>query len=354
MQILCLGDIALSEKKIVNLTWSPPNGFVPGKDLKILFNWELPVGEKINPTPRVNDAPRILSFPESPKVLKHWAPGFAALATNHILDGGEQGLFYTISSLQQEGFITVGAGKTQEEITKSLVWETKEGKLGIINWVFPETHPDWLSIPGPHCWPGIEEAKKHIIAIRNKVDWVMVLAHWSDELIPYPRPEDRMIAQELVNAGIDIMVCHHPHVVRGMEYINHCPIFYSLGNYYFSNSIDSTGKRIAKWAPRNYESLGIQISFKKGKIPEFKILSFYQNNGQTSLDTKKRASHRLNETSKPLKKYKGLSYYNWYQIKRERFFKWEIRWHFGIKKLGFWESIRYVGRKIKSIYLEYL
>ncbi len=352
MQILCLGDIALSEKKFINLAWPLPNGFIPGEDAKILFNWELPLGNKINTTSRANNAPRILSFPESPKVIKQWAPGFAALATNHILDGGEKGLFNTITALQQEGFITVGAGRTQDEIKRPLVWETIEGRLGIINWVFPETHPDWMNIPGPHCWPGIDEAKKEIQILKNEVDWVMILAHWSDELFPHPRPEDRMIAQELVNAGIDLMVCHHPHVVRGMEFINNCPIFYSLGNYYFSNSLDSSGKKIANWAPRNYESLGIQFSFKKGKIPEFKIVPFYQNNGQTSLDTKERASHRLDKTSKSLKKYHGLNYSKWYKAKRKQFFKWEIRWHFGVKKLGIWGSIRYFRSKIRSHYFK--
>ena len=96
--------------------------------------------------------PGLLAHPSSTRVISNWAPGFATLATNHILDGGERGLENTIESLIQTGFKTVGAGKTLKEITKALFWETAEGQLAIVNWVFPETHPDWMSVPGPICW----------------------------------------------------------------------------------------------------------------------------------------------------------------------------------------------------------
>ena len=54
---------------------------------------------------------------------------------------------------------------------------------------------------------------------KGEADWVMVVVHWSDELFPYPRPEDRATARELAQMGADLVVGHHPHVVRGMEII---------------------------------------------------------------------------------------------------------------------------------------
>jgi gamma-polyglutamate biosynthesis protein CapA len=61
----------------------------------------------------------------------------------------------------------------------------------------------------------------------------LVLAHWSAELFPYPRPEDRIIVRELANAELDFFVGHHPHVVSGMEVIDACPVFYCIGNFFF-------------------------------------------------------------------------------------------------------------------------
>ena len=45
----------------------------------------------------------------------------------------------------------------------------------------------------------------------------MVVVHWSDEHFPYPLVEDRQIARRIPESGADIIIGHHPHVVRGME-----------------------------------------------------------------------------------------------------------------------------------------
>jgi poly-gamma-glutamate synthesis protein (capsule biosynthesis protein) len=349
MQLLCLGDIALADSRLSNWVWSPPDGFVPDDSTKVLFNWELPVGNMLNPIPRSCGGPRLLSSPDSPGVIRSWAPGFAALATNHILDAGEDGLANTIKSLQQEGFITFGAGMTQEDINKPLIWETEEGKLVILNWVFPEANPDWSCVPGPNFWPGINEAKSIIRDFKHEVDWVMVLAHWSDELFSYPRPEDRTIARELVDAGMDLLVSHHPHVVRGMEVIRTCPVFYSLGNFYFSNFKNDSRDWHEKRAPRTRESLGLRISFKKGLKPEYKTLSFWQMNDRVIEDSRGHATKRMNYSSRPLYRFSGKEYETWYQSERSRFNKYWIKWHFGIRRMGVFGFIRKILHELQSL-----
>jgi len=336
MKLLCVGDTAFTKDNYLEWNWLPPNGLIPGDEEKILLNWELPIGDELHPIPRLH-GPRLLSNPDSPSVIRKWAPGFVALATNHILDAGENGLSNTITALQHEGFITLGAGMNQDEITQPVIWEETDGKLAILNWVFPETDPDLNCVPGPNYWPGIERAKQYIRDLREKVDWVMVFAHWSDELFSYPRPEDRIIARELVDAGIDIFVGHHPHVVRGMEMINSCPVFYSLGNYYFcSNSPRWDGKM----APRNRESLGIQIILKQGLKPKYEMCSFWQVDHRVIIDPKQRAIRRMDYASRPLNLFSGKEYEDWYLTKRKHFDKVWIRWHFGFRRLGIWGSIK--------------
>ncbi len=264
MQLLCLGDIALSDRNLFRQKWKLPQILNSGNELRVLLNWELPIGETLNTKPR-SSGPRLLSFPDSAQLIEKWSPGFATLATNHILDAGDVGLVNTIESLKGAGFETVGAGRTQEEITAPLFWETPDGRLAIVNWVFPETHPDWMAIPGPNCWPGLQQAKHTIQESKGKADWVLVVVHWSDEHFPYPRPEDRTIAHELAQMGADFIVGHHPHVVRGVEILHSCPVFYSIGNFYFSNFEDECGKWTVRQAPRHLEGLGVQISFRKGK-----------------------------------------------------------------------------------------
>jgi hypothetical protein len=341
LQLLCIGDVALADEDLSQRVWMPPGGVIPGDDVRVLFNWELPIGDTINPAPR-SSGPRLLALPDSPRVIQRWLPGFATLATNHILDAGEEGLINTIGSLNRAGFTTVGAGRTQEEITRALSWETAEGRLAMVNWVFPETHPDWMSVPGPNCWPGLEGAERTIQKLKSKTDWVLIVVHWSDENFPYPRPEDRVMGRELARIGADLVVGHHPHVVRGMEIIGSCPVFYSIGNFYFSDIADGRGGWITRQAPRHREGLGVQVSFRRGKRPEYQILSFWQTRGQVVLDSTRRAVRRMEMVSRPLQRFQNSGYAEWYSVQRARFDRWDYRWHFGLWRLGIRGLVRHL------------
>jgi len=349
MELLCIGDVGLVDPKLAGRVWPHPLDGAAGEDVRVLFNWELPVGDTFNPIPRKCGGPRLMSFPASPQVIRNWSPGFAALATNHMLDAGEQGLRDTLDALAGLGFTTTGAGITREEITRPLIWETQEGKLAVINWVFPETNPDWMAFPGPNFWPGVDEAQKRIAALKQENDWVMVLAHWSDELFPYPRPEDRTLARLLVQAGLDVFVGHHPHVVRGMEIMEGCPVYYSLGNFYFSEFSTHPGDTSPVWAPRNREALGLSIAFKRGFRPACTALSYWQEGDQTIADAGRRAQRRMERTSHPLNRYHGEEYGNWYSSQRRFFESFSAKWHFGVRKRGFIGSLRHAFRRLLSL-----
>lgn len=341
MQLLCLGDVAIAEEGVTRQIWRPAQGMPSGDEVRTLFNCELPVADTLNPTPR-SRGPRLLAHPDSVHAIGSLSPGFATLATNHILDAGEAGLAKTREALNRAGFATVGAGRTREEITSPLFWETAEGRLAIVNWVFPETHPDWMAVPGPNCWPGLEEARHTIQELGRKTDWLLAAVHWSDENFPYPRPEDRAIARELVQMGADLVIGHHPHVVRGMESIGACPVFYSIGNFYFSDFPDCPGGWNLRQAPRNHESLGIGVSFQAGKRPECHVLSLWQTKRRVVVDPLRRAVRRLERVSQPLRQLQEPGYTEWYTRERARFDSWPARWHFGVRKLGIGGLLRYL------------
>jgi hypothetical protein len=331
MRVLCIGDVAISEN--ISPSWLPPGDITPGDEMRILFNWELPLGKTINPTPRTS-GPRLLSHPNSVNTIRKWAPAYAALATNHIVDAGEEGLSGTIAALHQAGFQTVGAGLSVDEIKKPLLWETSEGRLAVINWVFPETHPDWEVVPGPNCWPGLEGARVTIRSLKDQADWVLIIVHWSDELFPYPRLEDRLIAHQLIDMGASVVIGHHPHVVRGIEIIGSSPVFYSLGNFYFSNISDGQGRWVNHEAPRNREGLGIQFYFHRGEQPEYDILSFWHTGERVVLDPLHRAARRMKWASQPLSGAQNSTYAKWYANQRASFDRLGYRLHFGLWKLN--------------------
>lgn len=347
MKLLCLGDLAITQEEATHEAWLNPLDGRSREDQRILLNWEFPIGTEVNPLPR-SSGKRFLAHPDSPEIIRSWAPGFASLATNHLLDAGAEGIAHTVKTLENIGFQTFGAGNTQEEIEKPLVWETGQGKLTVINWVFAETHPDWGTVPGVNCWPGIEQARKIVANLRGETDWLMALLHWSDELFAYPRPEDRQIARQLAEAGFDLIVAHHPHVVRGMEYYGDIPVFYSLGNFFFSGNFEKKTGRMEENAPLNREGLGLIIDFKRDEKPAISYLSFWQEKNMLGLDPHQRAEKRLRQVSQPLEIKDPGQYNDWYQKKRQGFDRWGARWQFVIRRLGFLGLIRYLANRLRK------
>jgi len=349
MRLLCLGDVAISsnENKIPNLTI--PTEINVDHETRILFNWEVPIGNQINPIPRTSGGIRLVAPPNSVKSIANWAPGFAALATNHMMDAGENGLHETMHILQKNGFKTFGAGFDHDEISKPMIWETNEGKLAIVNWVFPETDPDWNRIPGSNCWPGKEQAKKIIEDLKNESDWILAYLHWSNELFPYPSEDDRQVAESLVFAGVDIVIGHHPHVVRGMEEIECAKIFYSLGNFYFSDFSNGTNERNSVWAPKNKESIGVLIEFVTGNPPSVQVHSFRQTKNKVIIDPKQSAIKDNIRLSKPFLQIQSQGYKKWYERQFKLFSKYYIWWNFGIRKLGLRGLFNYTINKLRNL-----
>ena len=86
--------------------------------------------------------------------------------------------------------------------------------------------------------PGIllEEIRKG----REDCDYLVVYIHWGIERNDMPEEYQRQIGKQCIDAGADLVIGSHPHVLQGIEYYNGKPIVYSLGNYVFGSSIPRT------------------------------------------------------------------------------------------------------------------
>ena len=71
-------------------------------------------------------------------------------------------------------------------------------------------------------------------------DKVVVLIHWGIERDEMPQEYQRALARRYIDAGADLVIGSHPHVLQGIEYYKGKPILYSLGNFVFGSVIPQT------------------------------------------------------------------------------------------------------------------
>lgn len=179
----------------------------------------------------------IYSFRANPEVIEgiQYA-GFDlfSLANNHILDWGREALEDTMSILSSSGIYFSGAGKNYEEANKLTIINRKGYLIGFLS--FTNLYPKTLFATDEK--PGISEYDEKKILERvafaqNDVDIVVILLHWGNEYETNSSISQKKFGRELIDAGADIVVGHHPHVVQEIEKYKNGIIAYSLGNFVF-------------------------------------------------------------------------------------------------------------------------
>lgn len=78
--------------------------------------------------------------------------------------------------------------------------------------------------------PAAALAQLKALRSRHPQATLVAFMHWGYELAKYPQPADREWARQAVDAGVDFVIGHHPHVVQGLERHGNGIIAYSLGN----------------------------------------------------------------------------------------------------------------------------
>ena len=169
-----------------------------------------------------------------------------SLANNHILDWGREALLDTIQILSSNGIHPVGAGKSEAEANAPLMVNVGEAKIAFL--AFTDLYPK--SFEARSDSPGVSSfnptrIKKQISEIKNigEADIVIVSLHWGEEYKTNANKKQIAIGHKLVDAGADLIIGHHPHVVQEAERYNRAWIAYSLGNFIFDQNFDEATSR---------------------------------------------------------------------------------------------------------------
>jgi hypothetical protein len=215
----------------------------------------------------------------------------ATLAANHVYDAGREGVEDTLAALRGYGLGTAGGGHDLDEARRPAVLEAAGARVGVLSfncvgpresWATPRkagcayvevlTHYELdhatpggppsriLTFPVPETQWAMEE---DVARVRGEVDVLVValhkgLVHTPARLATYERP----LARAAIDAGADLVVSHHAHILRGVEVHRGRPIFHGLGNFVTVTRVLNTegnpNPEMLEWARRRRELFGFE------------------------------------------------------------------------------------------------
>lgn len=212
--------------------------------------------------------PLLWSPPESVQFLKNLKLDVAGLANNHIMDYGTKAMWRTKNLLENNGFSTFGAGLNLKNSLIPAIIEKNGIKTGFLG--FTSNAYNVRAVTSGSLMPGCPPMKlslmvREIKKLKQLCNIVCVSLHWGHEYTNVPLQDQRTLATSLINAGADVIIGTHPHMVQGYEIINGKPVFYSLGNFFFPEFETKTGFKHT-WKPGCEYSLMAMVCFKNGRI----------------------------------------------------------------------------------------
>ncbi len=146
-------------------------------------------------------------------------------ANNHAMQHGGKAYHETVKTLESLGSKVFGLKER-----KSYVFEYQGKKIAITGVCF---RIEALNEP-PLYWhnPEYREIKEEIDSLPQEAFKVLYV-HWGNEYINRPSAAQKKFAHWLIDAGFDLIIGMHPHVLQGYEDYNGGRIYYSLGNCVF-------------------------------------------------------------------------------------------------------------------------
>ena len=171
------------------------------------------------------------------------AHGFTHLnvANNHTVDQGRRGLVDTWRNVERYGMTAVGVGNTMAEAAQPVLLAEYPRKVWLIaSLQLALEHFPYLPETPSVNQESIDSMLVRIRALHEEDSTAVVIVslHWGQEHTLEPTPMQRSAARRLIDAGADVLICHHTHTLQTIEQYHGKPIYYSLGNFIFDQDRD--------------------------------------------------------------------------------------------------------------------
>jgi poly-gamma-glutamate capsule biosynthesis protein CapA/YwtB (metallophosphatase superfamily) len=162
-----------------------------------------------------------------------------ALANDHALDCGITGLDQGLAAAKSAGFPLIGAGDNAAQAFAPYRVTINGQRIAVIaatQIIQPSLISAWTATsaqPGVASALDPTELVRAVQDARRTADTVVVYMHWGTETVACPNPQQEPLAQQLVQAGADVVIGADAHVLSGAGYLGDAYIDYGLGNFAF-------------------------------------------------------------------------------------------------------------------------
>lgn len=193
--------------------------------------------------------------PEWLQTLKAHGITHLNLANNHSVDQGRIGLADTKKNIQETGMIPVGAGDNMQEAAQPvLLASTPRNVYLLTSLQMPLENFSYLPDKTSVSHEDLDSLKTRVRQLKetDPCCYIIVSLHWGGEHTLRPVPLQRQLAHQLIDAGVDALICHHTHTLQTIEQYQGKPIYYSIGNFIFDQK-----------KPINSKACMVKVTIKK-------------------------------------------------------------------------------------------
>jgi poly-gamma-glutamate synthesis protein (capsule biosynthesis protein) len=187
------------------------------------------------------------SPPHSIELLTAAGIDAVQLANNHTLDFMRPAMLRTLELLDQADLPHAGAGTDPDAAYAPTFLDVGDWRIGVV--AFSRVPCDW-SASGENTRPEVawtcdvfvDDAAAAVGRAAGGADVVVVMVHWGIEGDHCPQPFQRQLAQAWADAGADLVIGGHPHVLQGVERVGDAWLVNSTGNFAFPSARDATAR----------------------------------------------------------------------------------------------------------------
>ena len=254
--LLATGDVAPCRPEPARM-FDGVRQALAGGDL-VFGQLETTVSDRGSPAPNAKLAMR--TAPAAAQAIREAGYDVMSFAGNHCLDWGREAFFDTLAHARAAGLAVCGAGADIAAARAPVIVEVGGARIAFLAYssILPTGY--WAEAERPGCAPmraltayvqvetdqpgtparvhtfpdraDLAALRADVRAAKARADVVAVSIHWGVHFVPSEIADyQRDVAHAAIDDGADMILGHHPHILKGIEVYKGRPIFYSLGNF---------------------------------------------------------------------------------------------------------------------------